>query len=290
MAIVYRPVAADELGEAANVFLTALADLARRNGLPPPTAFTPANVGPLFAHLRATGAFRAAIVDGRLGAICAAVVRDDQWFLSMFWALPELQRRGVGAGLLREVFDEGRAQGAAHAFTWSSIDPAAMATYMKLGLLPACQIFTFAGRPRPAPAAEPGFDLEPLEAATADRFDRELRGASRAVDHAYWSARGVPGWQVRRRGDVVGYFRAGGGAIGPAGWAAPECGAPVLALALDQARLQAPEVRLAAIGVNHVAIRTALGAGLQLVSTAHLLQSAPAGRPEQYVPSGPALF
>jgi hypothetical protein len=43
-------------------------------------------------------------------------------------------------------------------------------------------------------------------------------------------------------------------------------------------------------GINHAGIHFALQTGLRLTGYAHLLTSAPFGRMEQYIPSGPSLF
>ncbi len=50
------------------------------------------------------------------------------------------------------------------------------------------------------------------------------------------------------------------------------------------------EVRLMIPGVNHDALRFAFASGLRLAGYSHLLTSAPFGRMEQYLSSGPSLF
>jgi hypothetical protein len=53
---------------------------------------------------------------------------------------------------------------------------------------------------------------------------------------------------------------------------------------------QAQGLRMMIPGINHIAIRFALQAGLRLAAYSHLLTTAPFGRMEQYLPSGPSLF
>jgi hypothetical protein len=63
-----------------------------------------------------------------------------------------------------------------------------------------------------------------------------------------------------------------------------------LTLACRDAAAMAPSIRLAIPGINHAALRFAFESGLRLTSFAHLLATAPFGRLEQYLPSGPSLF
>jgi GNAT superfamily N-acetyltransferase len=290
MDIRYRALEESDLAPATDVFLTALTDMARRNGLPPPTAYTPEYVYPRFAHLSRTGIFRVAEADGKVVSICAAIVRDQLWFLSMFWTLPEWQQRGVGKPLLQQVWQAGRDRGARLDFTWSSVDYAALGTYLKLGMLPVCQILTFAGRPSALAEPPAGHALEPLDDATAARLDAEILGARRDVDHEFWRNSSAARYQVRAREGVVGAFYTGGGTIGPAAWTDPAHAPPVLRFALREASLQSPEIRLMTAGVNHAAVRAACAAGLRIATAAHLLCSGSLGAIDRYLPSGPALF
>jgi hypothetical protein len=289
MHIDYRPLEETETGEATDVFLTTVKDLAARNGLPAP-AFTRQAMEPMYDHLRRTGIFRVAVSEGKIVAICAAIVRDGLWFLSMFWTLPPFQKQRIGRPLLQQVWDEGTAEGAKVRFTWSSIDFTAVATYMRLGMLPGGPVLTFAGPPSKAPARPTSFGLETLDARTAARIDTLVRGTPREVDHALWLASGGAAHEVWMGGQAVGYFYARNGIIGPAAWIAPEYGRAVVDLALGMARTQASDVRLMAVGENHTAIGAALDHGLKLVGTSHFLRSEAFGRMDQYLPSGPVLF
>ncbi len=129
-----------------------------------------------------------------------------------------------------------------------------------------------------------------LDASHASAIDHIVRGTPRAVDHAFWKARGVPGFQVEVSGRTVGYFYCDKGMIGPAAWLGEEDGALLVACALTQARTQAPEVKLIALGLNQTAIRAATAAGLRLISASHFLRSESFGKLDQYLPSGPGLF
>ena len=230
-----------------------------------------------------------AVADGRLVALACAIVREDEWFLSGFWASADVRQQGIGGPLLREVWDEGVRRGARRQFVWASIDPTAIATYMKRGMLPGSQLFAFSGAPRAD--ARAGLDTATLTVEVASSVDRTIRGVPRAVDHEWWASKaGVVGRAVTKRGKIAGYYYVDKGQIGPAAWLAAEDGPALLASAIRDAALTADEIKIVVPGMNHVGLEIALGAGLRLVRTSHLLWTEPFGRMEQYIPSGPLLF
>ena len=285
----HRPATDADIGEAARLFITSVTDLAQRYGLASP-AFTAASIEPVYRHIHRTGIFDVTELDGRMVAICHAIVRDEQWFLSGFWALPGLQRKGIGGALLRRVLAEGERRGAKQRFTWSSVDFTAMATYMKVGMLPGYQVLTFTGAPSALRSPGAGYDESGLTVSAAADIDARIRGTRREVDHTFWLAGPGAGRLVLRGGRPAGYYYAAGGVIGPAGWLEAEGGEEVLGRALHTAKGQAPEVRLAIPGKNRLAIERALASGLRLVAFSHLLCTADPGEMDRYVPSGPSLF
>ncbi len=222
-------------------------------------------------------------------ALACAILRDEEWFLSGFWADASLRQQGIGGPLLREVWDEGVRRGARRQFVWASPDPTAIATYLKFGMLPGSQLFAFAGTVQQAVA--PGAETRALAVEDAAAIDRVVRGVGRAVDHQWWLAQSE---RVARlvtvRGKPAGYYYVADGRIGPAAWLEPNDGGAVLSHAISDAAEQSAKVQLVAPGMNHVAIAAALAAGLRLERSSHLLWTEPFGRMAQYVPSGPLLF
>jgi hypothetical protein len=243
-----------------------------------------------YAYVARTGIFRVAEKDGRIAAIACAIVRGPYWFLSGFWADPSLRLQGIGGPLLRAVRDEGRTAGARVFYVWSSPDAPAIASYMKLGMLPGTQLFAFAGPPTSLSAARVPRTEDLTPERVAD-LDRELVGVRRDDDHRYWLARdGVRARVVLDGRDVVGYYYVHGGTIGPVGWTRDDVGADVLGAAVADAARGGTDAQLTAPGTNHVAIRFALACGLKLIRQSHLLWTAPVGHMERYLPSGPLLF
>lgn len=292
--IIYRAAREDELPATLDLFFEALTDIYRRQNLDmplPPRAGT----GVVYHHIFRTGIFRVAEMDGRLVGICHAIVRDELWFLSGFWARPEVQARGIGGKLLKEVWEEGAEAGAKKFFVWSSMDQTAIASYLKIGMLPGYQIFTFSGQPTALhnlPDALQRYTVEPLSLEVACGIDREVRETRREADHRFWLTElKLEGRQVRRDGQLIGYYYFNPGeTCGPVAWMERDAGVAVLTLACREASAQSESISLRVPGINHQAIRFALKHGLRLNGMAHLFTSAPIGRMELYLASGPALF
>ena len=160
MAVEYRPVLEEEIPATVELFLASVTDMFARTGVqapPPPRPMVETN----YRHIYRTGIFDVATVDGRIAAIGHAVVRDHLWFLSGFWVQPGMQGRGIGGPLLKRVWQEGERKGARKFFTWSSVDIQAMASYMKMGMLPGYQLLTLAGRPGSMPEDKASVEVRP---------------------------------------------------------------------------------------------------------------------------------
>jgi GNAT superfamily N-acetyltransferase len=245
----------------------------------------------LYGHLFETGIFHVAQDGERIVAICCGVVREHLWFLSMFWVLPDQRVSGLGRPLLEQVTTEARARGARTLSTWSSIDFVAVASYLRLGMMPGGPVLTFGGECASEPPPPPGVELGELQPDVAAAVDVVIRGTPRPLDHAFFRAREGCARQLERLGKPIGYFYASQGVIGPAAWLEADDAPLVLAAALREARRQqSGKVRLMIPGTNHAALTAALAAGLKLSGAAHFMTSEPFGRLEQYLPSGPGLF
>lgn len=284
----HRDIAPGEFRAAAQLFVDSLTALTQRHNAPPPPPDLVSEEEAGYAFVAKTGIFRVAAQGDRIVALACAIVRGEQWFLSGFWADPGIRQQGVGGPLLREVWDEGTRRGCRVRFVWASVDPTAIASYLKLGMLPGSQLFAFAG---PARVEPPAADTTALRVEDAAAIDRVVRGVPREVDHAWWLSepRNVARLVIRGA-RALGYYYAANGRVGPVAWLDPTDGETVLAAALAEAASQAAEVKLVIPGMNHSALRLALRAGIRLERSSHLLWSEAFGRMEQYVPSGPLLF
>jgi len=277
MNITCRPARAADLPEMVDVFLEHV-DRPREEMLA------------IYEHVLATGDFRVAEADGRLLAIAGVTLREQLWYLNAFWARKADAGRQVGMRLLRAVHDAGRARGAKTFYTWSSSNPAAMVSYLKIGMLPGWTIYAFSGVPARAVLDGP-LRVSPLEMQIAERIERRVFGVYRPLEHVFHTeVSRLRGCQVERDGEPVGYFYAGGGSVGPAAWIVPEAAAPLLGAACLAAGAPEVPVSLAVPGINHAALKFALDAGLRLVYHNHFMTSAAFGELDRYLPSGPSLF
>src|SRR6185503_10469559 len=112
-------------------------DLARRQGsTPPPTR--PADTARALAHLQRTDprGFHVAVKGGRVVAFAVTILRGNTHFLSMFWALPGLQGRGVGRRVLTRAFEGPRPPASAVRCVYASLDARAQVLYLKFGMRP----------------------------------------------------------------------------------------------------------------------------------------------------------
>lgn len=281
----------EDLPAAVQLYQRTRDQMLTRNNLGPPGE-DPAAAQEGFRHVLETGIFYLAEMEEGLAGICHAVVRDQIWFLSGFWVAESLQRQGIGGPLLRKVWAEGEARGATIFCVWSSVDPTAMAFYMKLGMLPGTQILNFGGDSLALPPKPDGYTTRPLDPADAAAIDSEVRGTPRPVDHRWWACRpDRTGWLVLRGETPCGYFYlTRQGEVTPAAWLHPSDGEAVLTLACREAQESAGRAALRLLGCNHLGIRFAFRVGMRFRGNSHFLTTGPFGRLEQYALSGPLLL
>lgn len=290
MEVRYRAARPDDLPACLDVFLEAAGDLRARQNMPPLAPLPDERRLVVHRHVLSTGIFHVAEAEGRIHGFACAIVRDHLWFLAGLWVRPGWQRQHIGMTLLRRVWDAGKQAGAATFFVWSSSDPPALAAYMRMGMLPGCQILEFEGPSHPAAVSPAGYVVKDLDPSFAIGLDRIVLGTGRKVDHnqlvqAQWQPR-----QVLLGRESVGYFYMKEGHVGPMAWTEAPHAVPVLTLACNEAATTGPNLTLFVPGMNHTALRFAFSAGFRLTGFSHLLTTAPFGRLDQYCPSGPALF
>ena len=286
----YRLARKEDIPAMADVFFESISDLYSRYNLSLPLPPRPAILAGM-ARFLSTGIFHLAELESQIVAIACAVVRDHIWFLNLFWARPNQQRKGIGMPLLKRVWNAGKEAGASIFCTHSSMDTTAMAAYMKLGMLPGHQVLYFGGKPERLPSHPSGYEVALLDKHVTMEIDREVRGTGRELEHEFWlGAGGIQGRQVLHNGNVIGYFYHGRGNIGPAGWKRSQDAKIMMTLACREAAVIAPEIRFMVPGINHAALKFAYDSGMRLTNCFHFLTTTPFGRMDQYIPSGPALY
>ncbi len=195
-----------------DIFQIAVDDLGRRTGgganatAGDPNAFETRR--PLFEHLASTADewwIAEEDVGGRPVGYARSILRDGVRELTEFFVLPDAQSGGVGRGLLERAFP---AEGARHRAIVATIDPRAIARYLRAGLDGRVPLVGWEGVPRDERLAtdldreriEP--DDPPLDALAG--IDRVILGFRRDEDHR-WLAGQRPGWMYRRGGAPVAY-------------------------------------------------------------------------------------
>ena len=302
-AITYRRAEPADANRAFQVFRTALNDYLARAGqqlLPDEN-----DQDPGFLHTLRYDGERCWVAErqGDMVAWGSAIVRDDWWFLSALFVLPEAQGVGVGAELLKRARAGGPSGGVSATVT-DTLQPVSNALYARRGMLPREVLLGFAGPPRLGPAAgEASRRLGTLvpelltAAAVPDlrRLDLAVLGFDRTVDHRFYLGEGGRrGWLFRRAGRAVAYalYRPATGWIGPLASLRPADVAPVLRFVLAE---------LAALGLEKVeagvpapcvgAQRVFWDAGLLFDGTPGLLLASwPFGHLDRYLPASYGMF
>jgi hypothetical protein len=301
--ITYRQARPADMMSCARVFVRSSRDLARRQGSALPRT-RPADIVPALAHLQRTDprGFHVAVKQGRVVAFASTIVRGNTHFLSMFWAIPGLQSRGVGRRVLARAFEGPRPPASAVRCVFASLDARAQVLYLKFGMRPRGMFYMLKGAPGPSPRPRHSVELEqlgkpgrtsPRMLAIAARFDRALRAARRDADLRY--IMGLPGARffVARAGRaIVGYAVVNEkGRVGPAGVADPRFSAG-LAWAIKGAAqsIGAKELVVIVPGVNAGALSTFFESGLKTEFFGAWMSAKPVGSFEGYLLAGGMLL
>jgi GNAT superfamily N-acetyltransferase len=236
--LAFRPVRAAELAECAAIWRTAINAYIGRLG----QAEVPPEMAPitrLYTHLQATDPDRfvvATVPDGageRLIGFAAATVREQLWYLSMLFVLPDFQGAGLGRQLLARVAPEDGTL--TRAVATDSAQPISNAMYAAEGMVPRMPLFSLTGLPhRPEAfgdlpsgvtpmafdeiaAGPPGGQGHQMLVEAVDALDREVLGVAHPVDHRFLRSESRHGWLYRGPdGTPIGYGYAGeAGRVGP---------------------------------------------------------------------------
>jgi GNAT superfamily N-acetyltransferase len=232
--IAYRRAGPDDLVACAGIWRDSINDYTRRlNQADIPDDL--AAILRLYGHLQATDpdgfvvAERA--IDGGPPAVVAfasAVRREDLWFLSMLFVLPDVQAGGLGRALLAKVLPPPGT--AALATCTDSAQPISNGLYASLGMAPRMPLVRLVGLPEhdghlpPLPRGISAVPFAELDGHAASHLDDELQELDRATagfghlqDHGMVRAEGRIGVLfVDGGGQAVGYgYASEAGRVGP---------------------------------------------------------------------------
>ena len=285
------------------LFLKSAADLSRRQGGSPPRLRV-RDMVPGLAHLQKTDprGFHVAVRDGRVIAFASTIRRGRTHFLSMFWALPSIQSKGVGRRLLTRAFEKPRPPKSAVRCVYASLDQRAQALYLKFGMRPRGMFYLLIGPPkrsaRPRRVVELAQVGEPEKVtremlAIAARYDRRFRAARRDADIQFLMR--LPGarfFRVQVRGRQRGYCILNEkGRVGPACVTDASYSAGLAWAIKEKAReMGAERIVIVAPGVNAGALEVYFRAGLRTEFFGAWMSAEPLGSMESYLLAGGMLL
>jgi GNAT superfamily N-acetyltransferase len=197
-----------------------------------PAPPAPGEIPPTLRHILRTGTMYVAEQDDHILAFASAITRDHVTFLTDMFVRPNQQSSQLGKTLLQHVLPHNE-----HIrCTMSSTDPRALALYIRSGMQPQWPNFCLR-LIGPIRGNLPVAGIEIVEGQANDpefvRWDAQISGRSRPIDHAFWirEQRAVALW-LRHQGNTVGYgyIRLGAGTLwfpeactlGPIGTRTPE--------------------------------------------------------------------
>jgi hypothetical protein len=223
--------------------------------------------------------FHVAVRGGRVVAFASTILRENIHFLSMFWANPSLQDKGVGQQLLSRAFNEPEEPPGTIRCVYASLDRRAQRLYLRLGMIPRSMVYGLGvpGKELRLPAP-PELPVELVQIgkvgevskralAVAAAVDRRVRGCRRDADQAFTiSYQHARFFEAREGGAPVGYIVVDkDGGIGPGGVIDPRYTEGLAWSALAVAHDQRPKrVTMQMTGLNIGGLQTAFGAGLKI--------------------------
>lgn len=294
----------DDLDGIVRVYSASRADMWQRFGLKPPVEAEDESQA-TFEHLIKTGEGGTWVATDGAGVlgVAAGFVRGPVWFLADFWVQPGRQRQGIGARLFAAAYQSGMQRARVGAL-YASPDPVAQTVYLKAGFVPRTPVYALAAdgesaaRARDSAAGrlrfEPADRLhDPLGAF--GRLDEAVRGCRRDPDHEFWLNRpGAAAWiAVRADGAPAAYFYSwADGRVGPLAVADEDHIEAVLASAIGAALGRTGDgcVRMRVPGVSARTLRFLMSFRFRVQGFGTVMSTAPFGRFDCYLPSGPALL
>jgi len=310
--LVIRPARPDDIAACTEIWRVSISDYIGRLG----QAELPREVGPLsrlYAHLQATDPERFIVAtrpgeSGEIVAFGAATIREQLWYLSMLFVMPEFQGTGLGRDLVGRIMPAD--PGIVRAVAADSAQPISNALYAKLGMVPRMPLLNLSGLPeRPeafgalpsgvVPLAfdeivgdSPGGQGHRLLTEAVDALDRELLGVAHPIDHRWLRSESRHGWLYRGPdGTPVGYGYAGeAGRVGPIAVRDEMLFGPVLGH-LTSAVVPRGAFAMWAGGAADRAVVAALAAGFRLDTFPVLLcWDKPFADFSRYLPGSPGLL
>jgi GNAT superfamily N-acetyltransferase len=218
-----RLMSAGDIPACQAIFNASFYDLHRRHGMEEAEVDDASWLEPILRHFLQTdpAGARLAVEGEDAVAFASTFRRDDYWFLSFLFVMPDQQSRGIGRRLLSELLpDEGRLD-VVRATVVESFQPVSTGLYASLGMTPRAIKYWLTDLSRPETLPRLPGDLRSTATSAGDlgdidELDRTVLGFARPLDHRWWVEAGSPGWVYRRGDDLVAYAYVDEGYVGPA--------------------------------------------------------------------------
>jgi GNAT superfamily N-acetyltransferase len=300
--IIYRTAGTDDLPAVAQIYRKALADIYKRHGFQDKT-FLPRGINPFYAFMlnEEPGGFFIAEDSGKIIGATFSWIRENLWFLSHLFILPEYQGKGVGRSLLEKTFGYSMRKGIyTRCVITMSFNTSSVSLYMRNGMLPLQNIFLFglSGIPEALTSDGDAISWEYADSTSwgSDDFnsiDKEVLGFHRTVHHRYFiESQHTPCLLFKNRtGTLVAYaYLWPDGRIGPVAALKEAPFEKVLHIAVDNARRAGTYLTMMIPGANRKAIEAALNMGFTIKLPYILLSSDPFGLWGSYLFHSPGLM
>ena len=218
-----RVLALEDLPACQAIFNESYGELHRRHAIDEGEPDATAWLTPILRHFLQTDPAGARLAtDGATPVGFASTIRrDDYWFLSFLFVIPEHQGTGVGRQLLTELLPGDGSGDVVRATVVESFQPVSTGLYASLGMTPRAIKYWLSGLSRPQRLPHLPGDMDRTRMSVADlddvdRLDQTVLGFVRRSDHRWWAEAGTPAWAYRRGDDLVAYAYVDEGYIGPA--------------------------------------------------------------------------
>src|SRR5262245_51109683 len=212
--IIYRPATTDDIGPAYAVFRRSIFDYLFRLGMvdeatakDPPIEASWKRQSAWIEHFWRSAAENWIAVDatGSVVGWAMSVERDGHLELTHFFVEPRVQAKGIGQGLIKRAFLDGRAR---HKSIIATQDTRALSLYLRFGLNYITTSADFVIIPRRIePVTDLAFERVGVDDATVEAIallERATLGYRQDADTRFLLGL-RPAWLARRAGSVVGF-------------------------------------------------------------------------------------
>jgi len=300
--ILYRRAGIDDLASVAEIYRRALEDVYKRHGFPD-EALLPHGANPFYTYIlrEEPEGFFVAEDSGRIVGAAFSWIRENLWFLSHLFILPEHQGKGIGRNLLARTLDYSRTNAVSTrcvitmAFNTSSVN-----LYLQNGMFPMQSIYLFAspGKQGVHLSHDESVSCEyadpaSLKSQVFNGIDRETLGFHRPAHHRYFiEDRQIPCLLFRdTSGDPAAYaYLWPDGRIGPIAALREIPFEKVLRIAVDHASETASLLTMMIPGSNIKGIEAAIDLGFKVRLPYVLLSSRPFGFWGSYLFHSPGMM